>query len=330
MLTTKGFQTKVSTNILEYVTEKEIFQYYISNFKRINRPFSSELREDKNPSCVINTYNGRLIYKDFSTKESYNCFGYVMRLYSCSFIDAINIIKRDFNIKYDMPKHEIRVPTIVKKEKVYKDIRIEVRDFNEKDLEFWGQYKITKPTLEYYNVYACKTFYINGIDSYSYIGVNPAYAYDHSFYKENTYKILRPFSERHSKWLSNMPGTVLSGINKLKHEDLLIITKSFKDIMVWRELFEIDAVCPQSENQTVFNEEDISYLKQRYKKILINYDNDNTGLKYSKELNTKYNFDGILNIPEVLKSKDISDAAKTNPTGEVISHISDLIKSYRT
>ena len=91
--------------------------------------------------------------------------------------------------------------------------------------------------------------------------------------------------------------------------DLLVITKSLKDIMVLYEMGYC-AVSPSSE--TTFIPEDIlNDLKARFKKILILFDNDETGIKKAQEYSSKYNLIQFV-IDNKFNAKDISDAVKLN------------------
>ncbi len=56
--------------ILNAISQEEIFKRYCPNFKKINVKFSSEVRDDPKPSCVIAPYNGVLWYKDFGDTNS--------------------------------------------------------------------------------------------------------------------------------------------------------------------------------------------------------------------------------------------------------------------
>ena len=70
------------------------------------------------------------------------------------------------------------------------------------------------------------------------------------------------------------------------------------------------AVSPSSE--TTFIPEDIlNDLKARFKKILILFDNDETGIKKAQEYSNKYNLIQFV-IDSKFNAKDISDAVKLN------------------
>ena len=93
--------------ILGKITEYDIFMYYCPNFKKLNKKFCSDLREDKTPTASIVMWNGNLLYKDFGHPDhTFNCFGYVQIKYNCTFIDALKIIDCDFNLNLSNKKEE--------------------------------------------------------------------------------------------------------------------------------------------------------------------------------------------------------------------------------
>ena len=63
--------------ILKKINEYDIFSYYIPDFKAINKVFCSPLRQDSNPSCSIQEWNGKLYYKDFGNGDSYTVINFV-------------------------------------------------------------------------------------------------------------------------------------------------------------------------------------------------------------------------------------------------------------
>ena len=74
--------------ILGKITEYDIFMYYCPSFKKLNKKFCSELREDKTPSASIINWSGNLLYKDFGYPDhTFNCFSYVQFKFNIPFIN---------------------------------------------------------------------------------------------------------------------------------------------------------------------------------------------------------------------------------------------------
>ena len=91
--------------------------------------------------------------------------------------------------------------------------------------------------------------------------------------------------------------------------DLLIITKSYKDVMLLYE-YNIPAIAPNGE-YVIISEEVINSLKKRFKNIFILFDNDLAGVKNSHKYKKAYNDIPIIFLKRKY-SKDISDFYKKN------------------
>jgi DNA primase len=127
---------------------------------------------------------------------------------------------------------------------------------------------------------------------------DPAYSYEEG---EEFRKILRPYNKPY-KWTSNVPRRYYQGYKQLDQTgDILIVTSSLKDVMIWR-LFGYNAICPTGE--TVFlTQNALELLSYRFKKIILNYDNDNEGVQQSLKVMKEFKINYIL-TPDY---KDISD-----------------------
>jgi hypothetical protein len=181
------------------------------------------------------------------------------------------------------------------------EIKIKKRPWQDWDKEYWQQFGISIKTLELFNVCPIEFFWINGR-----LFVADKLCYSYNFYWENNVyrrKIYSPYSE--NKWWAN-GGKVAQGEIMLPYSgDLLIVTKSFKDVICLFELGFV-AVAPPSEisflPQEYFNKQ-----KERFKRIILFFDNDQVGIKKSEEFSEKYNLEYILINEDI---KDISDYVK--------------------
>lgn len=296
-------------DILNVVSEIDIFRFYCTNFVELDKPFSSELREDPTPSCRISLWGDYYLYKDFGESSSHNCFGYVMRKFSCDYRTALNIISRDFKLTELYSKFEnninIKTTKLPKKQKnkiANTIIRIKKREWMQLDYNFWTKnYNVKLSTCDLYKIYPISHFWLNN-KLYS-VGISNTYAY--YYYKNDIhrYKIYQPYN-KNLKWISNIDNTVVQGIKNIpKSGDLLIITKSLKDVLVLRELG-YNAVSPNNETSFV-PEINICKFKKRFKDIIIYFDNDEAGIKHSALFAEKYDLKYIFNPPG--ERKDISD-----------------------
>ena len=94
-----GREQVTKEGILSKINDYDIFQHYCGNFPGVNQKFSSELRNDVNPSCIIGRYGDRLYYKDFAVEGTHDCISYIMVKYGVNFAQALNMINRDFDLK---------------------------------------------------------------------------------------------------------------------------------------------------------------------------------------------------------------------------------------
>lgn len=312
--------------ILSEVSEFDIFNYYITEFEDVGIPFCSELREDNNPSCCIQEYRGRLLYKDFGNGEAHNVFSYIKSKFSVSFIDALCIISNDFGLSYhsvDRSPSMGEIGRITQAERTQsKELQfsLSTRKFNDHvDKKFWfDRYNIDKPDLQIYNIKPLKWFRINGFrinESYR----QPIYAFK---LDRNIFKIYRPFSEK--KWFSNVSKHHYQGYDQLPtHGNTLIITSSMKDVIVLAKIG-IPAIAPQSESQKIpksFMEE----LKKRFINVVVLYDHDEAGIQAANKLSEEHS------IPILFTQyKDPSDSVMSkgfeNTKQEIWENLEKILK----
>ena len=289
--------------ILSKVTEYDIYARYIGQFK-IGFIYNSPFREDKNPSFGIfrSRKSGKLLFKDHGNGECGDVIKFV-ELYTglTNYNDILNRIVTDMSITNN---------TKLKSTKQYesKDTVIGVvrQDWTDVDKQYWSQFGITKETLIKFNVSSIKYYLCDGVVKGIYKDENPMYAYkvyDH-------FKIYRPLADKYTKWRNNLTPYDIQGYEQLpKKDDLLIITKSLKDVMCLYEMG-YTAISPSSES-TFLTPDVIDVLKRRFKRILICFDRDIPGVKNMRKISLKTGLNGFL-VHKKWKAKDISDAVKLN------------------
>ncbi len=322
--------------VLSNVSEYQIFRFYCENFIGLNKLFKSNLRIDNNASCSIKAYPQGLFYKDFGTEESYDCFSYVQRYMKVRFNEDLNfqetlkVIANDFGFIKKLENKKI-IPSLNyvglpdKINRINTIIKIKKRQWKDYDT-YWDKYYLNRDILRFYNVVPISDYWISCnsdelINVYTETTNDPAYSYEHG---DGIRKILRPFATRDKKWTSNIPRHIFSGWNQLEQNgDLLIVTKGLKDCMVYR-MFGINAINPQSEN-IFLNENQFTLLSMRFKQIIINYDNDETGLHNMKKFSELFKIKSFT-IPDGIK--DLSDYISIkgyDQTKELITKINNYL-----
>ncbi len=311
--------------ILSEISEEDIFKFYCSNFKGLGIKFCSDLRKDSRPSVSIALIGNNLLYKDFGYDgHTFNCFGYVMQKFNISFIEALRLIASDFNLKLTSSSPVVTSHTATSKlyPKKHSKIQIKSREWGNNDYYYWGvRYQIPKKLLIKYNVIPISYFWVNNAR----FKVDFGYAFKFS---DTGYKIYQPY-EVESKWFSNIGGDVIQGYTQLPEEgELLIVTSSLKDVLVLTTMG-YNAIAPQSER--VMSEDLVLKLKDRFRNIVVLYDNDfnseiNPGQTAAKRMCDKYSLSNIV-IPETYECKDISDLVDAHgfEVGEQL--IKELLKN---
>nr|DAL12628.1 MAG TPA_asm: DNA primase [Caudoviricetes sp.] len=306
--------------ILSKVTEYDIYARYIGQFK-IGFIYNSPFREDKNPSFGIfrSRKSGKLLFKDHGNGECGDVIKFV-ELYTglTNYNDILNRIVTDMSIT-----NNTKLKSIKQYESKDTVIGVVRQDWTDVDKQYWSQFGITKETLTKFNVSSIKYYLCDGIVKGIYKNENPMYAYkvyDH-------FKIYRPLADKYTKWRNNLTLYDIQGYEQLpKKGDLLIITKSLKDVMCLYEMG-YTAISPSSES-TFIPDKVLKQLKCRFKNIIVIYDRDKAGCKNLRKITTTYRLKPLL-IHKNFKAKDISDAIKLNNFETIKNWINNEFRKQR-
>lgn len=320
-------------HILAKVNQFDIFNCYCTPFKKLNKFFRSELRVDKNPTCSICKVGERLIYRDFVERETKDCFAYIQEKYSVTFLQALEMINQDFNLKLisSVKLHTDHKVTpkitnfdISEIEDSVIDIRVQIRKWGEEDKNYWnGKYDLTLKTLKKFNIFPLSGFFIN--NTYTRCG-NNVYGYYFGKFEDGreAWKIYQPFASKGQKWRSNCPESVIQGYKQLPNTgDFLLITKSLKDIAVLDEI-DIPSVALQAESLAL-PVKLIQDLKARFKTILLLYDNDEPGKNAAKKLVDEH---GLIDIYMPEGTKDASDFVENYDLEVLNIYLSEIYELY--
>lgn len=307
MYSTKNAITLSLSDILQKLSDYDIYAYYMGKFQ-IGRLYNSPLRSnDKIPSfAIFPSRNKDLLFKDHGSGQTGNAITF------CKLINNINT-------KEELERELLKIlrktnPTNLAKRTIQYDahsynIGIVRQPFSEIDIKYWAQYGIKEETLKFYNVFSIKYYLLNNTVRSIYKDDCPMYAY-----KVNEhFKIYRPLAPKQTKWRTNLTELDVQGLEQLRSNplsgDILVITKSLKDVMVLREMG-YNAISPSSET-TFITTELLNDLKKQFKRIVLLYDRDKTGVRKSREFGRRYGLYAFL-MNKKFGAKDISDAVKLN------------------
>lgn len=166
--------------------------------------------------------------------------------------------------------------------------------------DYWKKLGVSKELLHEYSVFNVKYVYCDGEIMWKGSKYNPIFGYD---FPTGRTKFYRPLTiDRDRKWSGNATDKDINGLHQLPwYSNLLIVTKSMKDVLVLRS-FGFSAIAPQGESNA-WEGPIVSTLKKRFEHIVVLYDNDAAGIKFGSKTAEKFGGKVIL----LKKSKDISD-----------------------
>ena len=320
----------------EFLLSKNSEETYMSTYLRVpikRGLFCSPLRKDHKPTCSFcHSKKGELMYHDFGTGFHENFVGVVMEIHKCSYQEALNIIAEDFGYlskAEDRPAVKIKVSNVKLEEKTETLIQIKPKVFSEQELKWWKGFGVTEKTLKKYKVFSCDSIFLNGDYFSSSSPRVPIYGYYCG--KKNGQELWRIYfpSKRSFRFLSNVGKSYIQGAKQLpKTGDILLVTKSQKDVMLAYELG-IPAIAPCSEVLFLSNKQ-IQHLKKRFKTIVVCYDTDITGIHNLKQIKVKHPDLHTFFIPRKYGVKDISDFFKKYGEEETRRLAGELLKYYRS
>lgn len=290
--------------------------------------FRSPLRRDKQPTCSFyRNKSGTLIFKDFATGQHLNVFDVVQSIFRCDYFESLRIIANDFGIVQDNTLHKnpgkINLNPIKIKDKEISKIQIEVQEFTDSELKWWGKYGISKDILKRFDVYSCKHVFLNDqlfAESQQHC---PIFGYYGKKYQG--LELWRCYFPKRTsfRFITNWPSKKIQGYDQLpKKGKLLVITKSMKDSMCLYSCG-ITACAPNSENLFI-PDKVLEDLKNRFENIVVLYDNDKPGLYNMAKIRKEHPELTYVFIPKRYGSKDISDFYKDHGRKETLN----LIKTF--
>lgn len=318
--------------ILSRISEEQIWSTYCGNFTEINRGFCSELYNDRNPDCRV-YYNSknRLVYKDFGTGDTFDCFSYIQKKYNCTFREALIIIYNDFKLgsmTYDIiPQLVLNNAPEVLKMANKSIIEIVPKSWSLVDYNIWNAIGITLEDLDEEEVICCETVYLhkdNRTITYNSSKSNPIYAYKEYDIDLNFlgYKIYFPLAQVGYKWLNSSSSEAIQGIKSITRSGgLLIIGKSRKDCICYKKLG-IEAIAPYNESGDL-DVNRIVELFDYYDQVVINFDPDDAGVKATLKLASKYKLPYFY----IDEGKDLSGFIKIHGLDEAKKMINNKLEA---
>jgi len=325
--------------LLKLINDYEIYSMYMdmSQMSTKKANMLSPLREESKPSFgFFIGESGELCFNDFLLGSG-DCFKFVMLKFGLSFFEALSKVALDANLEGNFIikntfRTNVNASPSVEREEFVKTVNSSTlgktsRAWDIRDYSFWNQFGITKPTLDKYNVQPLTYLHV-GLQKNIIKTDFHTYCYNETKDGKHTFKVYQPYNSDY-KWLNNHDDSVWQGWTQLPEKgEVLVITKSLKDVMSITDVTGIPAVSLQAENVHP-KEQVMEELKSRFKFIFLLYDNDcdkavNWGRQFGSNLANKF---GLIHkeIEEQYKSKDFSDLVKNHGYKFAKEYLEELV-----
>lgn len=297
--------------LLTHRTEEEYMSFYLGIIPD-NTVHNNPLRRDRKPSASFyRAKDGQLIFRDWALDWRLNFVDVVMKKFNVNFDKALKIIGNDFGIiskphytknsaavKYEGQKLQNTSNTL---------LQGEVIPFNKSDLDWWLSFGITEATLKKYDVHNLKSIFLNGYPSFFASKKEPIYGY--YFGKEDGRELWKMYMPARLSFRFLLNTNKVQGFKQLPKEgEILVVTKSLKDVMVLHEMG-IPAIATQGET-VLLTEAQYRALAKRFKRIVFNGDFDPTGVAFMANSRRKYPGIPLTFTDRKKYAKDLSDYVK--------------------
>lgn len=326
-LNSLGFNSLITKeDILKHVTQEEVFSFYMGEDIKHLGVFHSPLREDNIPSFALYFHKhnrNTLMFKDFATQDCGDFVVLVMKIFNLTYNEALKKIATDFKLgdfNIQAKSNTVTYTRLVQKDRV--KLGIKIRPWEVRDKNYWTSFGISKKTLQKFNVFPISYIFYNdtAVKAHEY-----AYAYVEEKDGIISYKIYQPLEVKLKKWINNANYSVHQGYRQLPDKgDILIITKSLKDVMSIHDCLNLPAIGLQSES-VMMKESVMEEYKSRFSKVICLFDNDEAGKKLTANFSNNYGIPYLF-VPEEPGITDFSDLVKHMGKIEAVEIINQKIK----
>ncbi len=332
----------LTEKLLDEVSDIDIYCELAGVDFDIGKPISSPLRDDDDtpsfslfiPTRIKDPRPEEVWWRDFAGGSG-NVFKFV-QLYAAynydveldtrkeiiQFIDS----ELELGIFNELRKPRTRRELDYDKIKESKEILFKSREFTRMDLFWWINYGVDQSLLEAHDVRSVQNLLDEDYTiKYKFGSYELAFAY----IIQDKVKLYCPSSVSF-KWRNTCPSNYIIGEKQCSRNDILIITKSMKDILVFKSLINCDAISPQGEGVELPLEV-IKELKKRYTYIFVVMDYDPAGIKAAEILEVN-GFDVrwvsqsevLINGKLKVKDKDISDYVRNRGVTAGLKRVKEM------
>jgi hypothetical protein len=295
--------------ILELISAYDIYRYYYGRDFVSGEGLLSPFRKEDIASFAIrfSRNEAQWLHTDYAnTMYSGNCFQFVQQLFTISYNEALEKIDNDFQLGIRSKKGNYKkVIETYQRQSIYSKrhtvIQVKVRKWKEEELEYWRGVGVEREDFRQvdFSVYAPEEIWVNQKRW------NNKYMKFCYLFQGKYWKIYSPFAPKEEKWISNVPGDLMYGMDNIRSCRKAIITKSVKDLLALKKIYHCVGGC-QSESIAAISEENIKYLRENCEEVYIAFDSDEPGKRHSWYYTENFNFKH-LNTPDSLLQLGIKD-----------------------
>jgi hypothetical protein len=222
-------------------------------------------------------------------------------------------------IKYEKRKIDYN------KLKETKDVLFTSRPYTLRDLIWWGNYGVDEKLLKKYDVRSVRYLLDENYNITKKISI---YDLAFAFVIYDKVKLYMPEANSARKWRNTCPSEYIQGWQQLEGHDVLIITKSMKDILVFKSFMNVDVIAPQSES-TGLDDRTLEIIKANYSIVYVVYDFDTAGRLGAEKLEehgfkTRYVSEEVNPGTSKVDDKDISDFINNHSFIEGIKRMEEM------
>lgn len=323
---------KTKDHLNQIVSDEDIIYFCYGDFEYNEYLISP--RGERDPSLIFDIYNGELKWRDFGMspypRDAVEFYIYCQQIHNdrnISYGRALNELK--FKVKPGIcPKYNYKIKTETIAALKFR------RTYYAHEIKYWEDYHIQYSTLNYFDVYPGE-LWVNKILWHRSIEGDPMFVYLFD-QKKSIWKAYRPHApweivkgkNQRKRFYTQNTTHHIQGYKQIPEEgEVLFITKSMKDVMIFFELG-LPAIAPHSENDFI-PVSTLEKLRNKFEYIIVNYDNDHTGISRSTVITQEHK---LLhwNIPKGYKGKpkDPSDLSKSYGLKEVETQINNRLRYY--
>lgn len=279
--------------------DENIFQFLFPEKIVSKKYYPNPLRQDKSPGCSFIYMGSTFTFRDYSKGINYDWTNFGIEFMNMKLGDLFNYVNK--NMSVTNTKH------ISKQEyqSSINSIDIKSKPYLTSELFKFKDYECSQELLQKANIFSVKTIYYNGecafencTNIYAFLNIDET--------GKKNYQLYFPNKDKNKRYRS-VTTKLIPQLEKIDNSDYVIITKSNMDAFILKHILEFNTIAILNEGILLSNE--FMYrLNNKYKKIILLFDNDRTGRSaVVKYINHFSNIDFTVLFVPFKYGKDIKD-----------------------